>query len=167
MGFASSAPELDKIILVAAQSGYWKLWSGVGKVKMWFNWHLLFPLLIKLFGYLPSKRIAGMENLPKNVAKQWSGWGRQQEYLLSDIPLAETAFEKIETNITSISIEGDQFAPHNAVDWMSEKYSAAEVKRIHLLPQDYQTKHIGHFGVFRKKFKDNLWQLLLGELKAN
>ena len=62
VGLAKSSEQLDKIILVAAQSGFWKLWNGVGKIRMWFNWYILFPVVLGLFGYLNSKKINGMEN---------------------------------------------------------------------------------------------------------
>ena len=44
VGLSESSPKLDKVILVAAQSGYWKLWTGMGRLKMWFNWFVLFLL---------------------------------------------------------------------------------------------------------------------------
>ncbi len=57
-----------------------------------------------------------MENLPKNVANQWKKWGKNSDYILSEIPIEQTAFNKLETDITAISIEDDQFAPKKAVN---------------------------------------------------
>ena len=164
-GFSESSTQMDKIILIAAQSGYWKFWKGTGRMKMWFNWHILFPVLLNFFGYLPSKKISGMEDLPKNVAKQWSGWGKNRQYLFSEISLEDTVFNEITTDLTAISIEGDDFAPKEAVDWMTEKYSNAKIKRKHLLPRDFGVQKIGHFGIFREKFRGSLWQQLLEEIE--
>ena len=44
IGLAKSSSEVQKIILLAAQSGYWKLWKGFDRVKMWTNLHILIPL---------------------------------------------------------------------------------------------------------------------------
>lgn len=165
VGLSELSSKVDKVILVAAQSGYWKLWNGIGKIKMWTNWHILFPLLIKFFGYMPSKRISGMENLPKNVAKQWKNWGKKSNYLLSEIPIEQTVFDKLEIELTAFSIEYDQFAPKKAVEWMTDRFSQARIKSVYLKPKDYGTSKIGHFGIFKDKFKDNLWQLLLREIK--
>ncbi len=164
IGFAKSAIEVDKIILVAAQSGYWKYWKGTGRVKMWFNWYVLFPTLVSLFGYMPSKKISGMENLPKNVAKQWNNWGKDPEYLFSDIRQEASNFDAISSRMTAFSIADDVYAPKAAVNWMTQKYSKATVKEIHLIPSDYNSPKIGHFGIFREKFQHNLWQLLLKEI---
>jgi len=164
IGLAKSAVKSDKIILIAAQTGYWKTWTGFQRIKMWGNWHILFPLAVRIFGYLPSKKISSMENLPKNVALQWSGWGKHRDYLFSDIPIEQTYYDKIDTDITAICIEDDDYAPKKAVDWMTKKYSAASVKEMLIRPKNYNTKKIGHFGIFKERFKDSLWKLLLDEM---
>ncbi|MDR7210118.1 alpha/beta fold hydrolase [Flavobacterium piscis] len=165
IGLAKSSSEVQKIILVSAQSGYWKFWKNSGKFKMWVNWHILFPLLINTFGYLPSKKVSGMENLPKNVAKQWSKWGRTPNYLFDDISGQELFFKTISVKILAISIENDAFAPKEAVDWLAYKYENSEIKRVHLMSKDYATKEIGHFGIFREKFANDLWKLFLNEVE--
>lgn len=165
VGLSKSSTKVDKVILVAAQSGYWKFWNGAARIKMWTNWYIIFPVLIKLFGYLPSKLISGMENLPKNVAEQWSNWGKNSDYILSEIPIEQTVFNKLDTELTAFSIEDDQFAPKKAVEWLTEKFSKAPTKSVHLIPKQYDTTKIGHFGIFNEKFKYSLWQVLLGEIK--
>ncbi len=164
-GLSKSLTEIDKVILVAAQSGYWKFWNGTERVKMWLNWHISFPLLTNLFGYLPSKKLTGMENLPKNVVIQWSKWGKNSDYILGDTSMEETFFEKYYSNITAFSIEDDKFAPEKAVEWMTTRYLNAKTKSVHLIPNDYNTNKIGHFGIFKDRFKDTIWKQLLNEIK--
>lgn len=165
VGLAKSSLTLNKIILVAAQSGYWKYWKGIGRIKMWFNWHVLFPLLLNIFGYLNSKKLSGMENLPKHVANQWRNWGKQQDYIISDKSILATFFKKISCDITAFSIEGDEFAPKAAVDWMTSIYAGTNKKSIHLKPVDFKVSKIGHFGIFKPKFQETIWQLLLDEIR--
>ncbi|WP_435622913.1 alpha/beta hydrolase family protein [Flagellimonas sp.] len=166
IGLAESSQKLDKIVLVAAQSGYWKYWKGIGKIKMWFNWHVLFPLLLNTFGYLNSKKISGMENLPKHVANQWRNWGKNKDYILSDPSIKQTYYDKIEIDITAFSIEDDDFAPIESVKWMTGQYKNANTKSILLKPVDFNTKKIGHFGVFKEKFKDTIWLQILNEIQS-
>jgi predicted alpha/beta hydrolase len=165
IGLAKSSSELQKIILVSAQSGYWKMWKGFDRVKMWANWHILFPILINLFGYMPSKRISGMENLPKNVAKQWSSWGRKPNYLFDEVSEQDLFYKNVSVKAIAISIENDFYAPKDAVDFFTKKYENAEIKKLHLRPTEYNTKAIGHFGVFREKFENTLWKLLMNEIE--
>lgn len=164
IGLSKASLQLDKVILVAAQSGYWGFWRGFAKVKMWFNWYLLFPALINLFGFFPGKKLGVMENLPKEVTKQWSKWGRHKDYLLSEIPVEQTVYHKLNSDFTAYSIDDDRFAPKKAVDWMCDVYTNAKFKRIHLDPKDFNTNSIGHFGIFRERFKESLWIFLLDEV---
>ncbi len=165
IGFAKSSPTVQKVILISSQSGYWKFWEGFDTIKMFTNWYLIFPLLTKLFGYFPAKKFSGMENLPKNVAQQWSSWGRNSNYFLKEFFEKDLYFKNIKTKITAISIEKDTYAPKKAVEWLTKKFHNAKVKELHLKAIDYQSNEIGHFGIFREKFKNNLWKLLLNEVE--
>jgi len=165
IGLSKSSSEVQKIILVSAQSGYWKMWKGFDRLKMWANWNILFPVFINLFGYMPSKRFSGMENLPKNVAKQWSGWGRKPNYLFDEVSEQDLFFKNITVSVTAISIEDDFYAPKNAVDFLTGKYENAEITKLHLRPTEYDTNAIGHFGIFQKRFEKTIWKLLINEIK--
>ncbi len=166
IGLAPSAKHFDKFILVAAQSGYWKHWKGSPKMRMWFNWSILIPGLVRVFAYLPSKRVTGMENLPKNVAMQWRNWSQKPNYLLDEIPISETVYPELNQAATAISIDDDYFAPKPAVDWLTSQYSAAQIKTIHLVPASFGLPKIGHFGVFKSRFKDTIWPVLYGEIES-
>lgn len=165
IGLAKSSTKVDKIILVAAQSGYWKFWKGIDKIKMWFNWYILFPVLLNLFGYLNSKKLSGMENLPKKVAEQWRNWGKNPDYLQNDKSIGLKYYDKIELDISAFSIEDDDFAPQKAVEWMTNQYRNSNLKSTHLKPTDFGVKKIGHFGVFKDKLKNTVWEILMNELK--
>ncbi len=160
IGLAPSSTILKRIVLVAAQSGYWKFWPGTQKWRMWANWYLLFPTLVRLFGYMPSKQFSGMENLPKQVALQWSRWCRNKDYLFTDIPKEEQYFHLIKVPVTAISIDNDPFAPTQAVHWMTAQYASSVIQQQHLHPSAFGVKQIGHFGIFKEKFRSDLWSLL-------
>ncbi|MEM8762630.1 MAG: alpha/beta fold hydrolase [Bacteroidota bacterium] len=164
IGLAASSQKLDQIVLVGAQSGYWKFWKGVGRLKMWFNWYVLFPVVLNLFGYLNAKRISGMENLPKNMANQWRNWGKHPDYLMSDSSITELHYQKITTPISVFGIADDDLAPLSAVQWMTLQYQNAETKSILLQPKNFQVAKIGHFGVFKEKFRDTIWPIVLNEI---
>lgn len=166
LGLVPSNHIIKNIVLVASQSGYPKFWKGFGKAQMYFNWYMLFPLMTNLFGYLPSKKISGMENLPKSMAREFASWGRKRNYLFYYKKKNELYHDQIDGNLVSYSTTNDQFAPKKAIDWMTKKYSSANVTRKHLHPKDYNVKNIGHFGFFKSKFKDSIWQEFLSDLQA-
>ncbi len=164
IGLAPSSYMADKIILVAAQSGYWKFWKGVSKIRMWANWYLLVPILTKGFGYLPSKKISRMENLPKNVAEEWAKWCRSSNYLFPYVAEDKLYFDQVRCSITAISIDDDFFAPKKSVEWLTEKFENATIKSLHFFPEDFKALRIGHFSLFTEKFKDSIWNILFEEV---
>ncbi len=163
IGLAPSSDMADKIILIAAQSGYWKFWKGVSKIKMWTNWYLLVPLLTNVFGYLPAKKISRMENLPKNVAEEWAKWCRSSVYLFAGFSHNKLYFDRIKCKITSISIDDDFFAPKKSVEWLNAKFENASIKTLHFIPNNFNASKIGHFSLFTEKFKNSIWNILLKE----
>lgn len=163
IGLAPSSYMADKIILVAAQAGYWKFWKGVSKIRMWINWYLLVPVLTKGFGYFPSKKISRMENLPKNVAEEWAKWCRSSDYLFASFSHNKLYFDRIKCKLTSISIDDDSFAPKKSVEWLTAKFENASIKNLHFVPKNISALKIGHFSLFTEKFKNSIWNILLEE----
>lgn len=167
IGLTEKSLIAHKIIVVNAQSGYWGFWTGFQKTKMWFTWNVLFPSLISIFGYLPSKRISGMENLPKNVAKQWRNWCNSKNYLFDFLSADILFYDKITCDLISYSVEDDNYAPQKAVDWLTSKYDSANTNREHIMPKDYNQNSIGHFGLFRENCKDFFWIAVKNEIKKH
>lgn len=163
IGLAPSSCIADKIILVATQSGYWKFWKGVSKIRMWVNWYLLVPVFTKVFGYLPSKKFSLMESLPKRAADEWAKWCRNSDYLFPYFSDNKLYYDQIKCNITSISIDDDFFAPKESVEWLTAKFKKASIKRLHFNPEQFNVSKIGHFSLFTEKFKDSIWNILLEE----
>jgi len=165
LGLVPSNHHFKNVVLVASQSGHTRFWSGFGKVKMLFNWYVLFPAFCALFGYLPSKKITGMEDLPKSMALEFARWGRKKDYLFHYKKADELFFDQITGNLTVYSFPNDEFAPKGAVDWLAKKYTQANVSRKHLSPSDYGVDEIGHFDCFKSKFRTTIWQEILADLK--
>lgn len=164
IGLAPSSTSLQRIVLVAAQSGYWKFWPGLRKLQMWIYWHVMFPTITHIVGYMPSKKFSGIENLPKQVALQWSKCCRRRNYLFDDLSPQQLYFHKVKVPIVAIIIEKDKFAPKLAVDWLTEKYHSQVFKTLHLRPKEFGVQQIGHFGVFKEKFRPTIWEVLRNEL---
>lgn len=165
IGLAPSSRLADAIILVAAQTGYWRFWKGFNKIKMYATWHFLIPTLTTLFGYFPGKKLGLSEDLPKNMALEWRKWCRSKNYLFDHYRYAKQKYESIHCPIISFSAEDDDFAPRATVDWLTEKYSKATLQRKHLIPSELGVKNIGHFGFFRSKYQTPIWDLFLTEIE--
>ena len=148
---------VDSIIMVCSQSGYWKLFDGFSRFKMYTFWHVLIPVLTPVFGYFPAKHLGLFENIPKQVVYQWRKWGMHPDYFLSEFDDSDLHFKDITCNVVSISFPEDPFASKTSVDWLTNRFSKATVNRQHIIPEDINVDTIGHFGFFKASFKNPLW----------
>ena len=159
LAFNKQISQIDNIITVASQSGYWKFWKGYERFRMFIFWYLLIPTLTPLFGYFPAKKIKLFENLPKQMAYQWMRWGKHKDYMLSEFDYEELQFKNFNKCLLSLSFPKDEYATKDAVDWLTKQFSSAKVERRHIIPDTIGIENVGHFGFFRKKFKDSLWKM--------
>ncbi|WP_431166106.1 alpha/beta hydrolase family protein [Tenacibaculum halocynthiae] len=166
LGLVPSNKILDTVILVASQTNHYSFWNNFNKARVFFNWFVIFPFFTTFFKYFPSKSFIKMENLPRNVAREFSKWSQQKNYYF-DLKVSNELFHhQISSKLIGYSCTNDKFAPKRAVDWMMLKYKNAKLTRKHLVPSDYDVQKIGHFGFFRSHFKNSIWQEFLTDLQT-
>lgn len=156
LSLAHNNRQLDAIMLVAAQSGYWRLFDKRRR-RLFLNWFVLIPVLTRLFGKLP-KQLMGGEDLPAGIARQWAKWGRHPDYIVSHDPNVRVGFARLTVPLLSYRFSDDPTAPREAVAALLGWYkNCAKAERC-VEPGDLGANVIGHFGFFREKFSDSLWQ---------
>ena len=151
-------PAIDKAMLVAAQSGYWKHWDGLGRLKMFTHTHIMLPLLTFFAGYFPAKRLNLFEDLPREAALEWAKWCRSKNYLFDHYPEAYEISARFNKPILMYSFEDDDYAPIRSVEWLKNQFSKASITHHHHKPEDFDLKEIGHFNFFKKKHQDLFWK---------
>lgn len=159
LAFNKSISQIDTIITVASQSGYWKLWKGYERFRMFVFWYAMIPGLTPFFGYFPAKKIRLFENLPKQMAYQWQHWGKHKDYMLSEFDFEDLQFKNYNKHVLALSFPKDEYASKKSVDWLAKQFKNANIDRRHIIPKDLGIENIGHFGFFRSKFKDSLWTM--------
>lgn len=165
LGLVPSNKLINNIILAASPSNHYSFWDGFEKTKNFFNWFVIFPFFTTFFKYFPSKFFMKMENLPKSMAKEFYTWSQENDYYFSSKINLKKYHYQIKNKLTSYSTVNDPYAPKKAVDWLTKKYSNATIIRKHLLPKNYNVKNIGHFGFFKQKFENTIWQEYLKDLQ--
>jgi len=159
VGLANNNNLVNAMITIAAQSGYWGHWRSIQRYRLALLWFILIPLLTRIFGYFPSKRVGLGENLPKGVALEWASWCRNPNYLFGyGKELDLTHYESFSVPVLAYSFDDDSYATKRAVDALLLGYTNAEVTRKHIFPEDIGVRSIGHFGFFREQFRDSLWR---------
>lgn len=153
-------PALDRVaavLSVASQSGYWRLWSGARRVQMGVYFHLLIPAAARLAGYLPM-RLVGGEDLPRDVALEWSRWARDPHYVLGHARArGATGYGAFDRPWRAYAFEDDGYAPRAAVERLLGFYPRAR-SELRLVSPAEVGRPIGHFGFFRPAFEPTLWR---------
>ncbi len=160
VGMAGINHLIHGLVLVAAQSGYWKHWPAQSRYRYVLLWRVM-PLIANVWGYLPGKLGIG-EDLPRGVANEWAKWSRHPRYLFGYASAHEQeSYHKLSAPILAYSFWDDEYAPKLAVEALLHEYSAAQVAHKHFTRDISPAARIGHFGFFREQFRASLWQEVL------
>ncbi len=155
VGLLPNGEQINAVVTLSSQSGYWRLQGGHQKAPVAFHVYLTLPLLSQLFGYMPWSKLGPAEDLPKGVALEWAKWCRQPGYLLDDPTLPLARYQQFQAPVLAYSFDDDDWGTAPSVDAMMQAYP--RLSRRHISPADVGLPAIGHFGYFRPAAQA-LWQ---------
>lgn len=157
IGLIDELRDVAAAVLVGAQLGWYGHWPGaLDRARLSLMWHGLVPALTGLFGYLPGAAGLGTD-LPAGVAREWARWCSDTDYLMSFHPDARERFARFDRPTAVYSFTDDDFAPEPAVEQLLAHMPRENVTHLRLSPRDLELGPIGHFGWFRRRFRDALW----------
>ncbi len=167
VGLMDNYDKVDRLILIASSTGYWKDMSSPFKWLMPPLWFLLIPIIVSIYGYANAKVLGQGENLPKGVALQWRNWCINPNYFHDHFKSSKTNlfFDKFLIPIKSIQIDDDPIANHITANKLVSYYSNAKIEVERISPRQMGVKKIGHTGFFSRKFKDTLWTQLIADIE--
>ncbi|MEM8928677.1 MAG: alpha/beta hydrolase [Bacteroidota bacterium] len=157
VGFNPMNTVFEKVIMAASQSGYWKIYSGWNRLRLWLFWYFFIPVFTPIFGYYPGKLIGIVDNLPKSMVVEWRKWGVKKAYFMHFHNKGRYHFDKLKAPMRMYSFTNDDFASKKGVDWLAKQYKNAEVQRIHF-DKNSDGKRPGHFGFFKEEYEMAFWK---------
>lgn len=166
IGATPEARLADNIVLIAAQTPYWKHYSGFIGVKVSMLWYVLIPLFTRIMHYFPAGKMGLFEDLPGPAALQWSRWGKTRHYMFNEYPSKLKAFSSLRQRSLAYSFSDDPYAPREAVEDLLRYYRNLNLQHKHFRPADVGLKAIGHFSFFRTGSKEIFWTDLAEWLNA-
>ncbi|MHB8585867.1 MAG: alpha/beta hydrolase family protein [Thermoplasmatota archaeon] len=155
--FAPNAGEIRGALFVASQDGYYRRWPLLPRIGLGILWSTIVPASCTLMGRMPG-RLAGSEDLPAGVAREWAKWCRRPEFIFGGPRGAEhaAAYAALRMPIVAYSFPDDSYAPGDSVDALIRRFTQARVTRRNPSPRELG-QPIGHFGFFRPRFRETLW----------
>ena len=152
-----------KIVLVASQLSYWKLWPTWSQLPYFLLMQTILPAVCYLFGYYPGRKLKLFYDMPKGVALEWALWCRSPNGLLDHH--SDEVLKSLHTPLLAYSFSDDLIAPKKAVDALLARYEQAQLVQRHYTPSELGMNRIGHFGFFRSEHQSIFWIQLLAWLK--
>ncbi|AHI65836.1 serine aminopeptidase domain-containing protein [Burkholderia thailandensis] len=175
LGLAASNPVVRRALTVGSQYAYWRDYAGPHRLRMLIKWHFAMPILARVFGYVPAKRLGWMEDTPRGVALSWSRSRPRFEDAYLRAPLDETPdarrdlverFTRLTAPMLAIGLSDDEFGSVEAVERLLGYYTRSAVTHLRIAPEQIGAASIGHFAFFHSRFEPTLWPIALGWLKT-
>ncbi|CAF1289152.1 unnamed protein product [Didymodactylos carnosus] len=154
-------PELNKqvqrVLSVAGSNAYllWRKKLNLTFLMTLLMFYVLREPLIYFYDYFPTKQLFNvMEDLPKNVVRQWAYFMRRQKYFVdkNDVPLFPEGYESLQCPLLAISFENDEYSTKRS---FHEPFVNCQLIQRHYTRQ-YQFGHLKFFS--SKASKSRLWQ---------
>lgn len=176
LGLAPSASKIRRALFVGCQFAYWNDYRLLLRVPMWMNWHIIMPILTKIFGYFPGKTLRWLEDLPSGVAMEWatrfhpSFHQRYNRLSHANEPadgwVLESRMAAVKADILAIADVNDPFATPVATARLLRYFKGSHREFAQIHRRKRGLPKLGHFGFFHDRFKTSLWPESLAWLEG-
>lgn len=170
LGGAPNAAQQNRLILIAPHTGYFGDYRVSYRLPMAMFWHGIMPILTRVVGYFPGRRLRLGDDLPAGFALQWAGRLSPQIRPVGTA-LHRERMRKLLANCAAlerpallVTISDDAFATAAGADRILSYLPRLDSRRIVFTPAEANTNRLGHFGFFRQKGGPALWSRLLSNL---
>lgn len=162
IGFTSRCSAIEGIINIGAQTAYYKDWDKKQRTKIYMLWHLFFPFITQLIGYFPGKRLGLLEDVPKGVIQQWHA-RRKEPDMIGQMKKQGISvyYDQYQGPLLTLGVADDPIGTEVAIRRIHKLFEAAEKELAMISLAEVPTEEIGHFGFFKRQFKETLWQRVL------
>lgn len=140
---------LDRALLVAAGSGYWRWNQPSIRWRAPFFFRVLAPLAMRTAGYYPGRRLGLLGDAPSAAMRQWARWCLSPDYYGVDVPDLPRRLAELSLPVAALSFTDDELLSARSHQALEEMYAAAPVEAHRLSPRDLGLERIGHHGFFR------------------
>ncbi|MCB9234893.1 MAG: alpha/beta fold hydrolase [Bacteroidia bacterium] len=165
-------PDLEGVkgmVGFAVSTGYLPHMPLGYRLQSAYFFFLFSPVSFLLTGYLRAKKFGIMEDLPKNVVKEWRRWCLRPTYLFDQKFFGKTVptghYAGMPFPIHIIWTPDDPISNERSVpSFWKNVHSEKGISFTKIDPKAVGNGEIGHFGFFKKKFRETLWPLGLAKL---
>ena len=164
-GFLQRPEQVAGLVSIAAGSGYWRENAPKLRRSILYFWFVLVPLVTRLCGYFPGRKLKKVGDLPRGVILQWRRWCLHPRYSLgAEGESAVRSYGRVRFPVLALSITDDELMTLAGTESLVSFYAGAPSVVERIAPADVQARRIGHFGFFREQFSQSLWPGMVDKL---
>ncbi len=127
--------------------------------------NVLGPVLSRLIGYMPGRKLGLGEDIPRAAMLDWSSWTLRKNYFFDDPSMqAKRKAEELRVPMLAVGASDDLWASERQMDLLAEHVTGAPVERRTYTPQEIGAKSIGHHGLMRRGVGEPVWNDILNWL---
>ena len=165
-GLGASGQLIRRLVTVGAQFAYWRDYAPAHRWRMFGKWHVVMPLLTKICGYFPGKRLGWLEDTPAGVVRDWSTPTARYETRPSGRTInGHLPFATVTANTLAISISDDPYGTIAAIERLLAYFTGSIRTHLRITPEDIGETEVGHFAFFRSAYQATLWPIALSWLQ--
>jgi predicted alpha/beta hydrolase len=165
-GLGASGHLIRRLVTVGAQFAYWRDYAPAHRWRMFGKWHVVMPLLTRIFGYFPGKRLGWLEDTPAGVVRDWSTPTPRYEKRPSGQDIHVKNFAAVTARTLAISISDDPYGTVPAIERLLGYFSNSTNTHLRIAPEDIGEEEVGHFAFFRSPYQATLWPIALSWLQS-
>ncbi|HUA10016.1 MAG TPA: alpha/beta hydrolase [Candidatus Acidoferrales bacterium] len=156
-----SAAKIAGAVNVASQSGYWRLYRGGERYRVYLFVKAIMPALTALLGYFPGELVAFGTNLAPGVLYEWSTWCVSPGYFFDDPTMAPVLAnaQHLHAPVLMLGLSDDPWATPRAIEALAPAFTAARWSFRELDPNAFGLGAVGHMGFFRSA-NSALWPIV-------
>ena len=158
VGLAPSFQFINRIVLVGSGLSYWRFWPFKHRLRIQLI-KLIGPILSKIYGYFPGKKLRFLQDLPSEVVLEWTNMCNYSKGLFE--VLTGKNHNLFLGSLLSYRFSDDLFAPPKAVEALLEQFPNAQIEEKNFSPAQLDLDRISHLGFFKFKSEKPLWRDLV------
>lgn len=141
---AAQNPAVTGLVLVASGAPYWRAYRHGG--LLWLSF-VMAPLIARLVGYLPGRRIGFGGNEARGVIDDWARTGRSGRYAARGVAEdLEQQLARVKLPVLALRLRDDWLGPQASLDWLLGKMPLTEKRIESIASQDLDGRAADHFG---------------------
>jgi len=166
-GLSPEAHRIDRMLTMGAQYAWWGDYAAGHRLRLFWRWHMVMPVLTAIYGYFPGKKLGWLEDLPAGVANEWSFRSPRMErtHAPGEREDVLARFAAVTAPILAVCVPDDEIGSAAAIRRTLSYYRNAELTEARLSPSSYGLDAIGHFSLFHSRHAGGFWKDTLRWLK--